>query len=73
MIAVVISWINPGAYNPLTVLIYQVTDPLMREVRRRIPTTAGLDWSPMVVLLGVYLFMSLVVAPLMDFGHSLNR
>jgi len=73
MIAVVISWINPGAYNPLTVLIYQITDPLMREVRRRIPTTAGLDWSPMVVLLGVYLFMSLVVAPLMDFGHSLNR
>jgi len=25
------------------------------------------------VLLGVYLFMSLVVAPLMDFGNSLNR
>jgi len=73
IIIVVISWINPGAYNPLTVLIYQVTDPLMRQVRRRIPTTAGLDWSPMVVLLGIYLFLSLVVAPLMDFGNSLNR
>ncbi|MFT5134113.1 MAG: YggT family protein [Gammaproteobacteria bacterium] len=72
MITVVISWISPGAYNPLTVLIYQVTDPLMRQVKRRIPTTAGLDWSPMVVLLGIYLFMSLVVAPLMDFGTSLN-
>ncbi len=72
-ILVVISWINPGAYNPLTVLLYQLTDPLMREVRRRIPPTAGLDWSPMVVLLGIYLFMSLVVAPLMDFGNTLNR
>ena len=72
-ITVIISWINPGAYNPLTVLIYQITDPLMRKVRRRIPTTAGLDWSPMVVLLGIYLFLSLVVTPLMDLGNSLNR
>ncbi|MBT7952724.1 MAG: YggT family protein, partial [Gammaproteobacteria bacterium] len=72
-ITVIISWINPGAYNPLTVLIYQITDPLMRQVKRRIPTTAGLDWSPMVVLLGIYLFLSLVVAPLMDLGNSLNR
>lgn len=72
-ITVIISWINPGAYNPLTVLIYQITDPLMRQVRRRIPATAGLDWSPMVVLLGIYLFLSLVVAPLMDLGNALNR
>jgi len=73
MIIVVISWVNPGAYNPLTVIIYQITDPVMREVRRRIPATGGLDWSPMVVLLGIYLFLSLVVAPLMDLGNSLNR
>lgn len=73
IIIVVVSWINPGAYNPLTVIIYQITDPMMREVRRRIPTTGGLDWSPMVVVLGIYLFLSLVVAPLMDFGSSLNR
>jgi len=71
-IAVVISWINPGAYNPLTVIIYQVTEPLMRRVRRRMPDTAGLDFSPMVVLLGIYLFLSLVVAPLMDYGNRLN-
>lgn len=72
MITVIISWINPGAYNPLTVLIYQIIDPLLRVIRRRIPSTAGLDWSPMVVLLGIYLFMSLIVAPLMDLGHKLN-
>lgn len=70
-IMVVISWVNPGAYNPLTVLIYQITEPLMRRVRERIPSTAGLDWSPMVVLLGIYLFQSLVVAPLMDLGAGL--
>jgi YggT family protein len=72
-IIVVISWINPGTYNPLTVLLYQVTDPIMREVRRRVPATGGLDWSPMIVLLGIYLFLALVVAPIMDLGNSLNR
>lgn len=71
-IMVIMSWINPGAYNPLTVLIYQLTDPLMKRVRQYIPSTAGLDWSPMVVLLGIYLFLSLVVAPLMDLGRGLS-
>ena len=71
-IMVVISWINPGAYNPLTVVMYQVTEPLMRRVRERIPPTAGLDFSPMIVLLGIYLFLSLVVAPLSDLGTVLS-
>ena len=72
MITVVISWINPGAYNPLTVLIYQVIEPLMKPLRQRLPSTGGLDWSPMLALLGIYLFLSLVVAPLMDFGRYLS-
>lgn len=72
-ITIIISWISPGVYNPLTVLIYQFIQPIMSRVQRRIPTTAGLDWSPMVVLLGIYLFLSLVVVPLMDFGNHLNR
>ena len=72
-IAVLISWINPGAYNPLTVLVYQITNPLLAMVRRRLPDTGGLDFSPMVVLLAGFLFLSLVVAPLMDWGNALNN
>jgi YggT family protein len=71
-VSVVISWINPGAYNPLTVLIYQLTHPLLDRVRRRLPDTGGLDFSPMVVLLAAFLFLSLVVAPLMGWGNALN-
>ena len=71
-IMVVISWINPGAYNPLTVVIYQVIEPIMRRVRSKVPPTAGLDLSPMIVLLGIYLFLSLVVAPIGDLGHALS-
>ena len=71
-LAVLISWINPGAYNPLTVLIYQLTNPILGLVRKRMPDTGGLDFSPMLVLLAGFLFLSLVVAPLMDWGNALN-
>ena len=50
-VMVIISWINPGAYNPVTALIHQLTEPLMRPIRRRIPATARLDFSPMLALL----------------------
>lgn len=71
-IIVIISWISPGAYNPITALIYQLTDPLIKNVRRRMPDMGGLDFSPMLVLLVLYLFLTLVVAPLMDLGNALN-
>lgn len=71
-IVVIISWIQPGAYNPITVLLYQVTDPLLRLARRYLPDLGGLDFSPMLVLLVIYLLLSLVVAPLLDWGYALN-
>ena len=71
LIIVVISWVNPGAYNSITVLLYQVTDPLLRRARRLLPDLGGLDFSPMLVMLVIYLFLSLVVAPLRDWGNQL--
>lgn len=71
-ISVITSWINPGAYNHLTILIYQLLDPVMRPIRRRIPPMGGLDISPMVALLFIYLFLTLVVAPLQDYGNYLS-
>ena len=72
LVIVVISWINPGAYNPITVLLYQLTDPLLRVARRRLPDLGGLDFSPMLVMLVIFLFLNLVVAPLFDWGNALN-
>lgn len=71
-LGVIISWINPGAYNPLTVLFNQLTDPLLRIARKRMPDMGGLDFSPMLVLLVLFLFLALVVAPLLDLGNALN-
>jgi YggT family protein len=68
----VISWINPGAYNPVTVLMYQLSDPLLRRLRRYIPPADGLDWSPLVALIALNLLLMIVIAPLQDMGNILG-
>ena len=71
IVQVLISWINPGAVSPVTVLMHQLTNPLLRPLRRRIPPAGGLDWSPLVALVLLNLLLLLVVAPLLDLGNLL--
>lgn len=72
IIQVVISWVNPGAYNPITVLLYQLSEPVLKPVKRMIPPAGGFDWSPLVVLIGLQLLIILLVSPLMDLGLRLS-
>lgn len=72
IIQVVISWVNPGAYNPITVILYQLSEPVLKPARRLIPPAGGFDWSPLVVLIGLQLLIILLVSPLMDFGLRLS-
>lgn len=72
IIQVAISWINPGAYNPLTVIMYQLTEPVMKPARRMIPPAGGFDWSPLIVLIALNLMIILLVGPLVDIGRRLS-
>ena len=65
LIQVIISWINPGTYNPIIGVINSLTDPIMRPARRIIPPISGLDLSPMLVILGLYLLKMLLLPPLL--------
>jgi len=71
IIQAITSWINPGAYSPFTVLMYQLTEPVIRPVRRIIPPAGGIDWSPLIILIGLNLVLMLLIAPLEDFGNIL--
>lgn len=66
LIQVIISWINPGGYNPVIGLIRSLTGPLLTPVRRRMPDMGGLDLSPMVVMLGLVVLEMLLIPPLKD-------
>lgn len=72
IIQVLLSWVNPGAYNPATVLIYRLTEPLMRPARRLLPPIGGLDFSPVVVIVLLQLSIILIVRPLIRVGLSLS-
>ena len=54
---VVLSWTNPMGGGGLTAFIYQVTEPILAPIRRLLPATSGVDWSPLIamLLLGVVL------------------
>lgn len=71
IVQVVISWVNPHAYNAATVLIYSLNDPLLRPVRRLLPPLGGLDLTPLLVLIGLNLLLILLAAPVIDTGNAL--
>ena len=66
LIVVILSWINPQGYNPAMVILHRLTAPLLEPARRLIPPIGGIDLSPMLVMVGLYLLEMLVVPPLMQ-------
>ncbi len=55
IIQAVLSWIQSASYNPFTVVLYQLTTPVLRPFRSLLPPVSGIDLSPMVALLVLYL------------------
>ncbi len=53
LIYVVLSWITPGTYNPAVNLLASIADPVLRPLRRVIPTIAGLDLSALFAIIGI--------------------
>jgi YggT family protein len=69
----VLSWVNPDPINPIVRFLYRVTEPVLRPIRRRLPTMQmGLDLSPMLVILAIYFLQSFLVESLRDLALSLR-
>jgi len=60
-VQVIISWVNPGTYNPVVSLLYSITEPVLRPCRRLVPPISGLDLSPLVALIGLQLAKYLIL------------
>jgi YggT family protein len=41
-------------------LLYRLTEPLLRPIRRILPNLGGVDISPIILLLGLYFIQSLL-------------
>ena len=51
--SIIISWVAPGSYNPLILLLHQLTEPVMAPFRKIVPAMGGLDLSPIFVFLAI--------------------
>jgi YggT family protein len=56
---VILSWIRLP-YNAIIHAIYQMTEPILAPVRRRLPLSWGIDFSPMIIFL-ILLVIRIVV------------
>lgn len=65
IIQVILSWINPGAYNPAIGLINTISRPVMRPIQRFIPPMGGLDLSPLFATLALMVGKMLIIPPIL--------
>ena len=66
--AAVLSWVNPDPNNPIVRFLRAVTDPVLYRVRRALPFVyaGGIDFSPLVVMLGIQFVKMVVVQSLYE-------
>ena len=58
----VLSWVNPDPYNPIVRIIHNITEPVLYRIRSLIPVDlGGIDFSPIIVILGVVFLQNFVV------------
>jgi YggT family protein len=58
LVRVAFSWVSPYPNNSIYRLAYQVTEPVLAPVRRRLPPVSGMDLSPLVVTVACYFLIN---------------
>lgn len=58
--AVLLSWFGARLRHPVIPLVYQLTEPVMRPIRRVIPPIGGIDLSPVFALVGIRFLLLLL-------------
>ena len=55
-----LSFIAPGTYSPVVGLLSSLCNPLLRPLRRLLPVIGGLDFSPLIALIGLQALLILI-------------
>ena len=58
--AVVASWANVPRDHPAVRLLHRLTEPVLAPVRKILPPMGGMDFSPLVVLIGLRVLAGLL-------------
>lgn len=59
---VLMTWIpNLDYRNPIVNFLIQATEPILKPIRQALPATSGIDFSPMVVLVAIFILNRVLV------------
>ncbi len=64
LIAVILSWMRLPHNNPIAQFVNSLTEPLLNPIRRALPAMGGLDFSPMILLIGLQILKGFVAGAL---------
>ena len=68
----VLSWVSPDPYNPIVRFIHNVTEPVLYRIRLAIPVSfGGIDFSPIIVFLGIIFLREFIVNSLYKIASNL--
>ena len=58
---VLIGWVNPTYQGAVARFLFETTEPLLVPIRRFLPNSGMVDWSPLVLLVILGFLVQLVV------------
>ena len=61
LVQVILSWISPSTYSPVSTLLYSLTNPILKPIQRVIPPLSGIDLSPLFAMIGLQVLRMLVM------------
>jgi len=69
----IISWVNPDPYNPIVRFLHNATDPVLDRIRRLLPLQfSGIDFTPIILLLGLEVARQVLVGLIVAASRSLG-
>lgn len=72
IIHALLSWVSPDPYNPIVRAINNLTEPVLYQIRRRLPVVqGGFDFSPIIVLLAIMFLRIFLVQNMLRIGYAL--
>ena len=57
---VLMSWVDPTARNSASRYLVALTEPMLAPIRRLLPQTGMMDFSPLILMLGLGVLLRFV-------------
>lgn len=75
IVRVILSWIHVPSLYQLNVVLYRLTEPLLKPIRKFVPPykMGGLDLSPMILIVLLLFINSFLIKSLTQYALMLQR